>query len=444
MIGTAILGLGVTLGVILRRANRHRLADETVKENLQREIDAERARVAELQAAQAETMRALEASRVAAEASSRAKDEFLAMLGHELRNPLAPIQTALELMRLRPDLPNERERAVIERQTRHMMRLVDDMLDIARITRGKLELRRERAEVAELIARSIEIAAPVVEQRRHELVTEVWHNLVVDGDVARLVQVFANLITNAAKYTDPGGRIRVTATRDGDEAVVTVRDTGRGIDSTLLPHIFEMFTQEQQNLGRPQGGLGLGLAIVHSIVKLHGGAVSAASAGPGLGSELTVRLPLAMVVPVTGTAPVSAPHASTHAQPVVLLVDDNEDAAELLADLLRNRGCVVHVARDSAEALQTATHVTPDVALLDIGLPVMDGYELARRLRELPAWDRVRLVALTGYGHDNDRRRSIDAGFQLHLVKPIDAATVAQVVWQADFRREDAVPEAIN
>jgi CheY-like chemotaxis protein/two-component sensor histidine kinase len=333
---------------------------------------------------------------------------------------------------------------VIERQTRQMMRLVDDMLDIARITRGKLELRRERAEVAELIARSIEIAAPAVEQRGHELVTEVRHSLVVDGDVARLVQVLANLITNAAKYTDPGGRIRVTATRDGEEAVVTVRDNGRGIDPTLLPHIFEMFMQEQQNLGRPQGGLGLGLAIVRSIVQLHGGTVSASSAGPGLGSEFTVRLPLAMVTPITRAAPVSASDESTHVQPVVLLVDDNEDAADLLADLLRSRGCVVHVARDSTEALQQATQVIPDVALLDIGLPVMDGYELARRLRQLPTWSRVRLVALTGYGHDNDRRRSMDAGFQLHLVKPVDAETVAQVVWHVDFRREDAVPEEIN
>jgi signal transduction histidine kinase/ActR/RegA family two-component response regulator len=433
MIATAV----PVIGVMRRRANR-------VKETLQRELDAERAKVEELRVTQAETMRALQESRVAAEASSRAKDEFLAMLGHELRNPLAPIQTALELMRMRPELPNERERAVIERQTRHMMRLVDDMLDITRITRGKLELRRERAEVGELIARSIEIAAPAVEQRRHELVSEVRHSLVVDGDAARLVQVFVNLITNAAKYTDPGGSIRVSATRDGDEAVVMVRDTGRGIDPTLLPRIFEMFIQEQQNLGRPQGGLGLGLAIVHSIVELHGGTVSASSAGAGTGSEFTVRLPLAIATPITRATPVSPSDEGPYVQPVVLLVDDNEDAAELLADLLRSRGCVVHVARDSAEALQTATRVIPDVALLDIGLPVMDGYELARRLRELPTWSRVRLVALTGYGHDNDRRRSIDAGFQVHLVKPIDAATVAQVVWQADFRREDAVPEEIN
>ena len=444
LIGTAILSIVAAVGVLLPRAKRRRLADDVVKESLQRQIDVERANVEALRAAQADAMQSLEASRVAAEASSRAKDAFLAMLGHELRNPLAPIQTALELMRMRPDLPNERERAVIERQTHHMMRLVDDMLDIARITRGKLELKRERAEVAELIARSIEIAAPAVEQRGHELVTEVQHGLVVDGDVARLVQVLANLITNAAKYTDPRGRVRVTATRDDAEAVVTVRDTGRGIDPALLPHVFEMFVQEPQNLGRPQGGLGLGLAIVRSIVELHGGTVSASSAGLGTGSEFTVRLPLATVIPTTCAASVSPSDESTHVQPKVLLVDDNEDAAELLADLLRSRGCVVHVARDSAEALHQATQVVPDVALLDIGLPVMDGYELARRLRELPTWSRVRLVALTGYGHDNDRRRSIDAGFQVHLVKPIDAATVAQVVWQGDLDREDAVPEAIN
>jgi signal transduction histidine kinase/CheY-like chemotaxis protein len=427
----------IVAGALLLRANRRRLA-------LQRQIDTERAKVEALQTAQAEAMQALEASRVAAEASSRAKDEFLAILGHELRNPLAPIQTALELMRLHPDLPNERERAVIERQTRHLMRLVDDMLDIARITRGKLELRRERVEVAELVARSIEIAAPAVEQRGHELVMEVQHGLVVDGDIARLAQVLANLVTNAAKYTDPRGRIRLTATRDGEEAVVKVRDTGRGIAPTLLPHIFEMFVQEQQNLVRPQGGLGLGLAIVRSIVQLHGGAVSASSEGLGMGSEFTVRLPLAVVTPIRSVASTSPVDDGAHVQPVVLLVDDNEDAAELLADLLRSRGCVVHVARDSAEALHKAAEVVPDIALLDIGLPVMDGYELARRLRELPTWSRVRLVALTGYGQDNDRKRSIDAGFQVHLVKPIDAATVAQVVWQSDFARQDAVPEAIN
>jgi signal transduction histidine kinase len=355
---TAIVAVAATVGIVLPRANRRRRSDHTIKESLRRTIDAERAKVAELETAHAAATRALAESRNAAEASSRAKDEFLAMLGHELRNPLAPIQTALELMRLRPDRANERERAVIERQTRHMMRLVDDMLDIARITRGKLELRRERVDVAELVARSIESAAPAVEHRRHELVTERQHGLVVDGDAARLVQVLANLITNAAKYTEPGGRIRVTATREGEEAVVTVRDTGRGIDPALLPHIFEMFTQEHQDLGRGEGGLGLGLAIVRSIVHLHGGTVSAASAGAGWGSELTVRLPLAPVISVAYDAP--SPSDESTNGPVVLLVDDNEDAGDLLADLLRNRGCVVHVARDGAEALLKAAHVEED------------------------------------------------------------------------------------
>jgi signal transduction histidine kinase/ActR/RegA family two-component response regulator len=391
--------------------------------------------------AQFEAKSALEESRAAADAASRAKDEFLAMLGHELRNPLAPILTALEVMRSRPDRPNERERAVIDRQTRHLLRLVDDMLDISRITRGMLEIRRERADIAELIARSIEIAAPLVEQRKHELVTEVQHNLIVDGDTARLVQVLANLITNAAKYTEQGGNIRVTAARDDRDAIITVRDTGRGIDPELIPHVFEMFVQEKQQLGRPQGGLGLGLAIVRSIVELHGGTVTASSAGPGLGSELVVRLPLAAATPSTD-APIAVRSADDSSiKPVILLVDDNADAADLLADLLRIRGCVVHVARDSAEALQAATQLVPDVALLDIGLPVMDGYELARRLRELPDWSQVRLVALTGYGNENDRKRSSEAGFERHLVKPIDIATVVQVVRDG---AHDAVPVAIN
>jgi CheY-like chemotaxis protein len=222
--------------------------------------------------------------------------------------------------------------------------------------------------------------------------------------------------------------------------VITVRDTGRGIDAELIPQIFEMFIQQRQQLGRPYGGLGLGLAIVRSIVELHGGTVTAASDGPGTGSEFVVKLPLAAVPAASDEISIQV-HATSPQQPVVLLVDDNEDAVALLGELLRTRGCVVHVAHDGAEALQRASEVVPDVALLDIGLPEMDGYELARRLRAIPAWSQVRLVALTGYGNDSDRKASSDAGFERHLVKPIDAATVVQIVRE---RGHDAVPEAIN
>ena len=284
-----------------------------------------------------------------------------------------------------------------------------------------------------------------MEQRAHDLVTEVQHNLVVDGDSARLVQVLANLITNAAKYTDPAGRIRITAKRSGNEAVIAVRDSGQGIDPALLPQVFELFIQERQSPGRPQGGLGLGLSIARSIVELHGGNISAASAGPGTGSEFVVRLPLAPVVTSTPVPAALPREESSPLQPLVLLVDDNEDAAELLADLLRSRGCEVHVARDSAEALHQASRLVPDVALLDIGLPGMDGYELAGKLRELPGWGRVRLVALTGYGNDSDRKRSTAAGFQLHLVKPIDVSTVFQVVREVEVAvAGDAIPRVIN
>jgi signal transduction histidine kinase/ActR/RegA family two-component response regulator len=434
VLAASLLALGASVLVLFRRARSRRHDHAAAIAALNQRLDAERARVDELR----EAMRTLEASRAAADAASRAKDEFLAMLAHELRNPLAPIVTALELMRSRPDAPNERAREVIDRQTRHLLRLVDDMLDLARITRGTLELRRERADIADLVARSLEVAAPIVDQRGHQLVSDLQHNVIVDGDVARLVQVLANLITNGAKYTEPGGSIRVTARRDAGDAVIMVRDSGRGIDPELLPHVFEMFTQGSQQ----PGGLGIGLAIARSIVELHGGTISAASDGAGTGSEFVVRIPLATYEAAdVGAAELPADEASRD-RPTVLVVDDNQDAADLLAELLRLRGCVVHVAHDSAEALQTANELVPDVALLDIGLPVMDGYELARRLRELPAWTGVRLVALTGYGADNDRARSSEAGFERHLVKPIDAGTVVELVCGA--AADDAVPIEIN
>jgi signal transduction histidine kinase/DNA-binding response OmpR family regulator len=375
---------------------------------------------------QVRARQAVEASRAEAIVASRSKDEFLAMLGHELRNPLAPILTALELMRLRAGDVAVRERTIIERQTQHLAALVEDLLDVSRIARGMVQLRCERLYLADVIAKAIETAAPLFEQQRHELVTSVPRDLVVEADQGRLTQVFANLLTNAAKYTDPGGRVIVAAHREGDEVVASVTDTGRGIAGDMLGRVFELFVQERQNLDRARGGLGLGLAIVRNLVDLHGGRVEVSSPGPRQGSTFTVRLPSAPDGAASDAAvqPAAALQAGPSHAISVLVVDDNVDAASLLGDLLSTRGYQIHVAHDAAEVLRLARDFVPDVALLDIGLPAMDGYELARRLRELPAWRDVRLVALTGYGQGTDRARSVEVGFDHHLVKPIDLATL--------------------
>jgi signal transduction histidine kinase/ActR/RegA family two-component response regulator len=354
-----------------------------------------------------------------AEAANRAKDEFLAMLGHELRNPLAPILTALQLMRLRGVTGAERERTIIERQVRHVVGLVDDLLDVSRITRGKVQLKRERVDLAELVAKAIEMTSPAIEERHHALSVDVPRGLVVEGDPARLAQVFANLLTNAAKYTEDGGRITVVGRREGNDALVSVTDNGTGIAADMLPHIFDLFTQERQDIDRSEGGLGLGLAIVRSLVQAHGGSASATSEGKGSGATFTVRLP-------TTTAPIEA--ASSPLHPVtaplqgrrVLVVDDNRDAAELLSDSLRTLGHEVRVALDGPSALDAARAFRPEVALLDLGLPVMDGFELATRLRSDPGSSAIELIAVTGYGQEIDRRRTREAGFGEHLVKPVD------------------------
>jgi signal transduction histidine kinase len=363
----------------------------------------------------------VEASRTEAVLANRAKDEFLAMLGHELRNPLAPIQTALELMELRAPEASVRERAVMERQTRHLTSLVDDLLDVSRIARGMVELNPTRLWLAEVIAAAVETTAPLFEQQRHELVVDVPRDLALDGDRKRLTQVFANLLTNAAKYTDAGGRVVVTAERRGDEVAVAVTDNGRGIAHDMQAQVFDLFVQERQNLDRARGGLGLGLAIVKNLIVLHGGRAEVASAGPGQGATFTVHLPARHAAATAG-----APSAELDARAdvatgtrSVLVVDDNGDAAALLADLLESRGYRARVAHDGPEALQLARDYIPDVALIDIGLPAMDGYELARKLRELPSWHGVTMLAVTGYGQATDRARSKAAGFDQHLVKPI-------------------------
>ena len=363
----------------------------------------------------------LDNARAAAEAASRAKDEFLAMLGHELRNPLSPIMTALQLMRLRGTIGAEHERSVIERQVKHMVSLVDDLLDVSRIARGKVQLRLERIEVADAVAKAIEMTSPAIDERRHVLAVDVPRGLVVDADPARLSQVVANLLSNAAKYTDAGGRITVVATAEGDAAVLRVRDNGTGIDADMLPRVFELFSQERQTIDRSQGGLGLGLAIVRSLVEAHRGTASAHSDGRGTGSEFAIRIPLAArdadhQAPATAAEPVVA-RASTLK---VLVVDDNADAAQLLAISLRAIGFVTAIALDGPRAIEQARAFGPDVVLLDLGLPVMDGFEVALRLKSDPELRHAKLAAVTGYGQTGDRERTRAMGFDEHFVKPVD------------------------
>lgn len=357
--------------------------------------------------------------RAEAEVASRAKDEFMAMLGHELRNPLSPILTALHLMRLRRGSAIEKERSIIERQVAHLVRLVDDLLDVSRITTGKVVLARSHLELAEVVNQAVEMASPLLEQRRHELVVDVPAvGLSAFGDPGRLAQVVSNLLTNAAKFTPPGGRVTVSARRAEELVVVKVTDTGAGISRELLPKVFEMFVQERQGTDRSQGGLGLGLAIVRSLVEMHGGKVSVASEGQGRGTEFTVTLPFAEHHAAGAGGP-AAVAAEPQARRRVLVVDDNEDAAQTLADWLAARGHVTDVAYDGPSALQRAREAQPDVVIVDIGLPVMDGYELARGLREEHGSRSLLLIALTGYAQEADKRRTEQAGFDAHLVKPV-------------------------
>jgi signal transduction histidine kinase len=366
------------------------------------------------------------------ESASRAKDEFLAMLGHELRNPLSPIVMALQLMRLRGDTGTGREQAIIQRQVDHLIRLVDDLLDVSKITRGKVELRCEDLEIADVLAKAVEMASVLLEQRNHQLSIEVnRQGLPWRGDGVRLAQVVANLLTNAARYTPSGGRIALRAWRDASEICISVGDNGIGIAPDLLPRIFDLFVQGHRGADRSEGGLGIGLALVKNLVTLHGGTVHAHSDGAGCGSTFTIRLP-GMTPPALGLAaptdaPASPPVTRVRAKRV-LVVDDNRDAGDSLADVLRALGHSVCVATDPLEGLALAGEFEPQVAVLDIGLPGMDGYELAGRMRARLGAAGCRLIALTGYGQDHDRQRSHDAGFDAHLVKPADMAQLGRLL----------------
>jgi len=363
--------------------------------------------------------------------ADRRKDEFLATLAHELRNPLAPLRSGLEVLKIAGNAgpTAERTRSTMARQVDQLTRLVDDLLDVSRITRNKLELRLERVELGEVLRSALEASRPLVDAGGHELtVTLPREQVYLNADLTRLAQVFSNLLNNAAKYTEWGGHIELTAERRGMDAVVTIRDNGVGIRAELLPILFDLFTQADRTLERSQGGLGIGLTLVKRLVEMHGGTVEAHSAGEGLGSEFVVRLPVAASPVVEAVAKPASETPAPAPSRRVLVADDNKDAAETLCELLELLGYEVKTAPDGQAAVEVAAAFQPEVVLMDIGMPRMNGYEACRRIRRLPGGDRMRIVALTGWGQAEDRRRSSDAGFDDHLVKPVDPGMLGDLL----------------
>ena len=365
--------------------------------------------------------------------SDRRKDEFLATLAHELRNPLAPIRNGLQLIGA-PALNTEalgRVRAMMDRQLAQMVRLIDDLLDVSRITRGKIELRKQRIELATVLTSAAETARPLIESLGHELLIMLPQQPVpLDADLTRLAQVFMNLLNNAAKYTESGGRIEVEATVQDSDVMVSVRDNGIGISAEVLPNVFELFVQGDRSLERAQGGLGIGLTLVKRLVEMHGGSVQAKSEGIGHGAEFTVRLPLATARTSegqTGTMRTTSPGNRQRRR--ILIADDNLDAAESLATLLGLDGDEVRVAHDGLEAVELEEHFAPDVVVLDIGMPALNGYDAARLIRARGS--KALLIALTGWGQENDKRSSREAGFDFHLVKPAEPETLRALLQQA-------------
>jgi signal transduction histidine kinase len=366
--------------------------------------------------------------------AGRRKDEFLATLSHELRNPLAPIRTALEVMRLAEDdrAVVEHARATMERQLLHLVRITDDLLDIARITRNKVELRLERIDLRSAIQSAVEATRPLIDARRHALHIDmpsapVWTR----ADLTRLSRVFANLLNNAAKYTNPGGEIRVRLTAADGRATVEVSDSGHGIDPEMLPHVFEMFTQFQPQRDRALGGLGIGLSLARRLLELHGGSISARSEGVDRGSTFTAVVPLA--VEEAATDKPAPPKQDVVSSCRVLVADDNPDAVEMMRVMLEFKGHDIRIANDGAQAVAVAETFRPSIAFLDIGMPRMDGYEAARRIRQ-SLGPNVMLVALTGWGQDEDKRLSHDAGFDLHITKPPEPELIEELIIECHRR----------
>jgi PAS domain S-box-containing protein len=360
--------------------------------------------------------------------ADRRKDEFLATLAHELRNPLAPIKNALQVLQADSGPKQIVEaRSVMERQIQQVTRLVDDLLDVSRITRDKIVLRKERVELAAIVAGAVETSRPLIDAAGHELtITLPPHSVLLEADPTRMAQVFGNLLNNSAKYTEPGGRIEIEAGQRGGEVFITVRDNGVGIACDALAYVFDMFRQVDRSLERSQGGLGIGLTLVRRLVELHGGSISAQSEGTGKGSQFIVRLPVA--APDVGSATISQ-SASSAIQPKlrVLVVDDNRDSGDTLGRLLRLKGHDVRTARDGLEAIDVAADFLPEFILMDVGMPRLNGYDATRRLREMPCGRDAFIVALTGWGQADDVKRAMDAGCSAHLVKPVDFAVLERL-----------------
>jgi signal transduction histidine kinase len=394
-------------------------------EELKKQARQLSAQTAELTSANKRLTREIE-ERKMAERQNHAKDEFLAMLGHELRNPLSAISSAASLIGL-PGVSIDgvqRAKKIIQRQSQHLGRIVDDLLDLSRAMSGKILLNRTPLDLAALVAASLETYRATGRSTDYELVQDLdagW----VDGDSTRLEQITSNLIDNALKYTPPGGRIEVRTWTENDDVVLSVRDTGVGISADLLPHVFDVFVQGASTLDRSQGGLGIGLSLVRRLAELHGGDIEAESKGPGGGSTFTMRLPRVE----HQVAPTPAPASNSgHGKPTVLLIEDNEDGREMMTMMLGCYGYQVQSAADGLLGVAAAQRNQPDLALVDIGLPGIDGYEVARRLRADPATRDIKLIALTGYGLADDLRRVMDAGFDRHLVKPVDIDQLMEAI----------------
>jgi signal transduction histidine kinase/CheY-like chemotaxis protein len=414
--GTVALGVLIFAGVLISllcesmHGTRRRL--EAEQENLRQSIEMQ----SQMREALAE--------------SDRRKDEFLATLAHELRNPLAPVRNAIHILRARlPPTPElQWARDVIDRQVTQMARLIDDLMDVSRITRGTFELRRERVALEEVIRLAVETSRPSIDASGHDLIVRVPPEpIYLDADVIRLAQVFANLLNNAAKYTAPGGRIAVTVERDADTVSVTVQDSGIGIPSDMLARVFEPFTQLDRSLERSRGGLGIGLALAKRLVEMNGGAIEAHSAGAGQGSRFVVRLPLSAQQTARQAEALTVPTAA-RGRNRILVADDNYDSATSLSILLNDAGYDVRTAGDGVQALETAAQFRPDIALLDIGMPKLNGYEVARQCRRQPWGRNMLLIAVTGWGGADHRQQTAQAGFDHHMTKPVDPAALTRLL----------------
>jgi PAS domain S-box-containing protein len=378
--------------------------------------------------------------------ADRRKDEFLATLAHELRNPLAPIRQGVRIagMSTSTEAQKRWSHGIIERQVQNMSLLLDDLLDVSRIGRGTLLLRRSSESLSAVIGTAIEMARPHVEAKRHSLQTALpEEDLALDIDPLRIAQVVGNLLTNAAKYTDPGGRIRLSAARESDELVIRITDNGIGLEKDQLAQVFEMFSQIPGAMDKSQGGLGIGLALARGLVELHGGHIAAKSAGPGHGTEFAVRLPGSCFIDVAKPAAAAGPPSPSLRPPArrILIADDNEDAADSLAELLRLEGHEVHVAYDGEQALAVFTEIDPDAVLLDVGMPRLSGLEVVRAIRQQPSGQRATLIAITGWGQERDRLIALEAGFDHHITKPMHPEHIQALI--ASGRYPPPVPRAV-